>query len=174
MSAESSEPHDAVREADADNKRWEGISPRHRFDEWLSISFVYSVVTVAVVVSMWTPELFAVVPRSLLLVAVGTVWLVSMVFVPLRVRAMKYRLRDDDFVFRRGIIFQRQVAVPYGRLQLIDVSRGPIARTLGLSELRLVTASASSGIVIPGIRRDRALSLRDELVAVAETRRAGL
>jgi membrane protein YdbS with pleckstrin-like domain len=157
---------------DADG--WEGISSRHRIDEWLSITLVYGVFAVAVVVSMWTPEIFPFVPRWVLLGAVVALWLASMILVPFRVRAMKYRLRDDDFVFRRGIIFQRQVAVPYGRLQLIDVSRGPVARILGLSELRLVTASASSGVVIPGIVRDRALSLRDDLVAVAETRRAGL
>jgi membrane protein YdbS with pleckstrin-like domain len=157
---------------DADG--WEGISPRHRFDEWLSITLVYGVFALAAVVSVWTPELFPFVPRWLLFVGLGVLWLGSMIVVPFRVRAMRYRLRDDDFVFRRGIIFQRQVAVPYGRLQLVDVSRGPLARVLGLSELRLVTAAASSGVVIPGIVRDRALSLRDELVAVAETRRAGL
>ena len=157
---------------DADG--WEGISAKHRIDEWLSTTLVYGVFAVVVAVSMWTPEILPHVPRWALFVAIGALWLVSMIVVPFRVRAMKYILRDDDFVFRRGIIFQRQVAVPYGRLQLIDVSRGPIARLLGLSELRLVTASASSGVVIPGIVRDRALSLRDDLVAVAETRRAGL
>jgi membrane protein YdbS with pleckstrin-like domain len=129
---------------------------------------------VAVFVSLWTPELFSFMPRWVLFIAVGSLWLGSMILVPFRVRAMKYLLRDDDFVFRRGVIFQRQVAVPYGRLQLVDVSRGPLARILGLSELRLVTAASSSGVVIPGIVRERALTLRDDLVAVAETRRAGL
>ena len=157
-----------------DAEGWEGISSKHRIDEWLSTTLVYSFIAVAVVVSLWTPELFPFMPRWLMFVALGVLWVVSMILVPFRVRAMKYRLRDDDFVFRRGIIFQRQVAVPYGRLQLIDVSRGPVARILGLSELRLVTASASSGVVIPGIKRERALELRDDLVAVAETRRAGL
>jgi membrane protein YdbS with pleckstrin-like domain len=157
---------------DADG--WEGISAKHRIDEWLSTTLIYGVFAIAAVLSLWTPDILPFVPRWALFVAIGTLWLVSMILVPLRVRAMKYRLRDDDFVFRRGIIYQRQVAVPYGRLQLIDVSRGPVARILGLSELRLVTASASSGVVIPGIMRDRALSLRDQLVAVAETRRAGL
>ena len=153
---------------------WEGISPKHRIDEWLSTTVFYGIIAVAVVVSFWIPDVFPTLPRWLVLAVVVVVWAITMVVVPFRVRAMKYRLREDDFIFRRGIIFQRQVAVPYGRLQLIDVSRGPVARVLGLSELRLVTASASSGVVIPGLRRERALELRDELVAVAQTRRAGL
>ena len=165
-------PKNSPESVDADG--WEGISPKHNIDEWLSTTLVYGVTAVVVVVSLWTPEILPFLPRWALFAAVGVLWLATMILVPFRVRAMKYILRDDDFVFRRGIIFQRQVAVPYGRLQLIDVSRGPIARILGLSELRLVTASASSGVVIPGILRERALSLRDDLVAVAETRRAGL
>lgn len=166
------EPDTEVQVVDA--VAWESISHKHRIDEWLSTTAVYGVIAVAVFVSLWTPELFSFMPRWVLFVAVGVLWLGSMILVPFRVRAMKYVLRDDDFVFRRGVIFQRQVAVPYGRLQLVDVSRGPLARILGLSELRLVTAASSSGVVIPGIVRERALTLRDDLVAVAETRRAGL
>lgn len=157
---------------DADG--WEGISPKHRIDEWVTITGVFALMAGAVVVSVFAPDVVPWMPRWALFLALGVLWLVSVVMVPYRVRAMKYRLRDDDFVYRRGIIFQRQVAVPYGRLQLVDVTRGPLARLLGLSELRLVTAASTSGVVIPGLVRDRALSLRDELIAVAETRRAGL
>jgi membrane protein YdbS with pleckstrin-like domain len=95
-------------------------------------------------------------------------------FIPRRVRAFGYALRADDLVFRRGIFFQRQVAVPYGRLQLVDVTRGPLSRLLGLSELKLVTAAASTGVTIPGLPLPVAEELRDRLIAVAETRRAGL
>jgi membrane protein YdbS with pleckstrin-like domain len=71
-------------------------------------------------------------------------------------------------------MFQRFVAVPYGRMQLVDINRGPVARLLGLSELRFVTAAAATGVVIPGITSDEAETLRDRLVELAESRRAGL
>jgi len=45
---------------------------------------------------------------------------------------------------------------------------------LGLSELRLVTAAAATGVTIPGLPLPSAEELRDRLIAVAETRRAGL
>lgn len=106
----------------------------------------------------------------------GTVAVIAIVvgFIPRRVRAYGYALRADDLVFRRGIFFQRLVAVPYGRLQLVDVTRGPLSRLLGLSELRLVTAAAATGVTIPGLPLPSAEELRDRLIAVAETRRAGL
>jgi len=95
-------------------------------------------------------------------------------FTPRRVRAIGYRLREDDLVFRRGIMWHRVVAVPYGRMQLVDVSRGPVARALGLAELRFVTAAAATGVTIPGLPEEEAERLRDRLVALAESRRAAL
>jgi len=64
--------------------------------------------------------------------------------------------------------------VPYGRMQLVDITRGPIARALGLADLKVVTAAAASAVTLPGLPIDEAERLRDELVALAETRRAGL
>jgi uncharacterized protein len=107
-------------------------------------------------------------------VAIGVVSLVSLAFEPRRVRSIGYRLRQDDLLFRRGIMFQRQVAVPYGRMQLVDITRGPVARALGLADLKFVTAAASTAVTVPGLPMEEADRLRDELVALAETRRAGL
>jgi membrane protein YdbS with pleckstrin-like domain len=106
--------------------------------------------------------------------ALAVVFVVAIAFTPRRVRAIGYQLRDDDVLFRRGILFQRFVAVPYGRMQLVDINRGPLARALGLSELKFVTAAAATGVVIPGLAEADAEELRDQLVALAESRRAGL
>ncbi|WP_448811055.1 PH domain-containing protein [Agromyces bauzanensis] len=107
-------------------------------------------------------------------IAIGVVSLVSIALEPRRVRSIGYRLRDDDLLFRRGIMFQRQVAVPYGRMQLVDITRGPVARALGLADLKFVTAAAATAVTVPGLPMAEADQLRDRLVALAETRRAGL
>lgn len=96
------------------------------------------------------------------------------VLTPRRVRAIGYQLREDDLVFRRGIMWQRLVSVPYGRMQLVDITRGPVARALGLAELKLVTAAAITNVSIPGLPAPDADELRDRLVELAESRRAGL
>ena len=98
----------------------------------------------------------------------------NLLVLPRRVRAIGFQLRDDDLLFRKGIMFHRQVAVPYGRMQLVDINRGPLLRAFGLSELKFVTAATSSDLTIPGLPFEEAEQLRDELVALAETRRAGL
>ena len=80
---------------------------------------------------------------------------ISLIIAPRRARSIGYRLRDDDLLFRRGIMFQRFVSVPYGRMQLIDINRGPVGRILGLADLKFVTAAASTGVVDPGPARGR-------------------
>ena len=105
---------------------------------------------------------------------VGAISLLTVALTPRRVRSIGYQLRADDLLFRRGLMWKRVVAVPYGRMQLVDINRGPIARLVGLSELKFVTAAASSGVVIPGLPESVAEELRDKLVALAESRRAGL
>ena len=86
----------------------------------------------------------------------------------------RLQLRDDDLVFRRGIMFQRIVAVPYGRMQLVDINRGPLDRAFGLSELKFVTAAAATGVTIPGLPGRGSRGAARPLVALAESRRAGL
>jgi membrane protein YdbS with pleckstrin-like domain len=106
--------------------------------------------------------------------AIVLVTLVTAAFVPRRIRSIGYRLRHDDLLFRRGIMWQRFVAVPYGRMQLVDINRGPLARAFGLAELKFVTASPTAGVTIPGLPLEEAENLRDHLVSVAESRRTGL
>ncbi|WP_167143271.1 PH domain-containing protein [Canibacter zhoujuaniae] len=91
-----------------------------------------------------------------------------------RVRTMGWVMRQDDFVFRRGLLFQRTSAVPYGRLQLVDISQGPLQRKLGLASLKFLTAAASGTQVLPGLSAEDADRLRDELISVAESRRSGV
>lgn len=106
--------------------------------------------------------------------AVFVATLITASLTPRRVRAIGYALRDDDLVVRRGLMWQRFTAVPYGRMQLVDVARGPLDRALGMSELKFVTAAAATNVRIPGIPATDADELRDRLVELAESRRAGL
>jgi len=149
---------------------WRRISPKFIVSEMLSNLVFYGVGLVVGVVFLvigWDWAWWVVVPIAVILV-------VSLIVTPRRVRAFGYQLREDDLVFRRGIMFLRIVAVPYGRMQLVDINRGPLSRALGLSELKFVTAAASTAITIPGLPAEDAEELRDHLVAVAESRRAGL
>jgi membrane protein YdbS with pleckstrin-like domain len=99
---------------------------------------------------------------------------VALVFATRRVRAWAYAERDEDLFVRRGVLFSRLSVVPYGRMQFIDVTAGPIERSFGLATVRLHTAAAASDARIPGLSRDEAARLRDRLAALGESQAAGL
>ena len=150
---------------------WQRVSPKFVVVDLVGAIIVGAVATVATGIPWFISQL----PWLLALpITVGVISLLVIAFTPRRVRSIGYQLRDDDLLFRRGIMFQRFIAVPYGRMQLVDINRGPLDRGLGLAELKLVTAAAATNITIPGLPEPDAEALRDHLVAVAESRRAGL
>ncbi len=150
---------------------WRRVSPKYVYVDVLSTI----ILTIGLVIAASLPAFFSQVAVWWILPGIVLVgMLIFLGFVPRRVRAIGYELRDDDLLFRRGLLFQRFVSVPYGRMQLIDITRGPLSRAFGLSDLHFVTAAASSGVAIPGLLVADADELRDRLVALAETRRAGL
>src|SRR5664280_2273725 len=77
-------------------------------------------------------------------------------FVSRRFHAWGYAEREDDLLVRRGVMFSRLSVVPYGRMQFIDVTAGPLERSFGLATVRLHTAAARSAARIPGLAREEA------------------
>ncbi|HEX4444461.1 MAG TPA: PH domain-containing protein [Galbitalea sp.] len=151
--------------------QWRRVSPKYVIVDIIAAVVVTLALLVAASIPVFVNHVLL---WWLLPAAVLVIMLIVIAFIPRRVRAIGYQLRDDDLLFRRGLLFQRFVSVPYGRMQLVDITRGPVSRVLGLSDLHFVTAAASSGVMIPGLLVADAEELRDHLVSVAETRRAGL
>src|SRR5699024_6439650 len=64
--------------------------------------------------------------------AIIVVWAaIDIYLIPRRVRAIGYFERADDLLIRKGLLWQRVVAVPYGRLQYVDIEAGPLMRKFG-------------------------------------------
>jgi membrane protein YdbS with pleckstrin-like domain len=91
-----------------------------------------------------------------------------------RYRAWGYAEREDDLLVRRGVLIRRLTVVPYGRMQFVDVTAGPVDRFFGLATVQLHTASARSDARIPGLANAEAERLRDRLAALGEAKAAGL
>jgi len=107
-------------------------------------------------------------------VAVLVAGLVLDVLLQRRVGAWGYLEREDDLLVRRGLMVRRLSVVPYGRMQFVDVTAGPVERSFGLATVRLHTAAAASDARIPGLEAAEAARLRDQLAGLGEARAAGL
>jgi uncharacterized protein len=111
-------------------------------------------------------------------IAVGLVGLVGVAWgwriVGRAVRSWGYAERADDLLVTRGILNRQLVVVPYGRMQYVDVTAGPLDRKFGLSTVQLHTAAAATDARIPGLVPAEAARLRDRLAARGEATSAGL
>ncbi|MDP1793993.1 MAG: PH domain-containing protein [Acidimicrobiales bacterium] len=126
-------------------------------------------VAIAIVVAVATENGPALVVGIALLVitgmATGLAW-----SLPARIyRRWSYRIDDVAIEVSRGALIRRRSVIPFFRIQHVDTSRGPLERKLGLTELKLHTASSGTDAQIPGLDDAVATELRAHIVA-----RAGL
>ncbi len=117
---------------------------------------------------IWHPAMWALVAVCVVAFLCGW-WLIGR-----RVRSFGYAERADDLVVTSGIMFRRLVIVPYGRMQLVDLTAGPLDRRFGLTTVQLHTAAATSNASIPGLEPSVASDLRDRLARRGEGRSSGL
>jgi membrane protein YdbS with pleckstrin-like domain len=89
-------------------------------------------------------------------------------------RSWGYAERDEDLYITHGVVFRELVAVPYGRMQFVDVTSGPVERHYGISTVHLHTASPKTNAKIPGLPAEEAARLRDRLTQLGEAQAAGL
>jgi len=132
------------------------------------LSTALPAVVCAVLAVLLTPWLW--IPVGVL--AALLAWLLWMV--PRQVRALGFAETDEEFMIRRGILFRSLTVVPYGRIQYVDVSEGPIARRFGIASIALHTASAETSGSLDGLPAEEAARLRDMLAHRGSAEQAGL
>lgn len=164
---------------DPDGITWNRVSPKYatvRTVGWLiGVLITLAILGVPLVLRLtgiWSgyPLWLAIGLPALILLSE----LIRLVLIPRQVRAIGYAERDDDLLVRRGLMFQRVLVVPYGRMQYVDVAVGPIDRMLGLCKVKLHTAAANATVEIPGLPMAEGTRLREQLAARGESRLAGL
>jgi membrane protein YdbS with pleckstrin-like domain len=153
---------------------WRPVSRRLAL-EWRLPAIVVGVVGIAAVLVgvLALPS-----PGNTVLAVVGAVLLAAAlaawVVIGRFVSTWRYAERDQDLLVTRGRIFRRLTVIPYGRMQVIEVSANPISTWLDIATVTLVTASASTDARIPGLPTGEAHALRDRLAARGEAMTAGL
>lgn len=124
----------------------------------------------------------ALVPAALAVAGVGIPWWLAAVPVVLvlviallllriirrQVAGLGYLERDEDFVVRSGVLWRKQVVIPYGRMQYVEVNSGPLERRYGLCRLTLNTAGSAATANVFGLPDAEGQALRERLVAAGE------
>ncbi|UXN32321.1 PH domain-containing protein [Glutamicibacter sp. M10] len=85
-----------------------------------------------------------------------------------QVLALGYLEREEDFIVRSGVMWRKQVVIPYGRMQYVEVNSGPLERRFGLCQLTLNTAGAGATAHVYGLPAEQGQALRERLVSAGE------
>lgn len=81
-----------------------------------------------------------------------------------RYHARGYQMAADRLRVVRGLLFRSDTTVPLGRVQHIDVTKGPIERYFGLATLVLHTAGThNASIQLSGLGEEDALAMRETI-----------
>ncbi len=153
-------------------EEWQRVQPAlARIRRWVHLATLAVVAAICVVLAValdvgWVAGLGLAV---CLVSAVWGWWLIGR-----QVAAWGYAERDEDLLITSGVLFKRLVVVPYGRMQFVDVSAGPLERWAGVCSVQLHTASAESDATIPGLDPTEASRLRDRLAERGKAMAAGL
>ncbi|MET0928872.1 MAG: PH domain-containing protein [Aeromicrobium sp.] len=152
---------------------WQAVSPRLAsvrrilVGGWAALFVVIGVVLLLVLPDLWWIGMLVAV-----LAVAGAAW--GWVWAGRNQRSWGYSENADDLLVTSGVMFKRLVAIPYGRMQFVDVEAGPIDRAFGIAKVTLHTASTETAADIPGLPADEATRLRNRLTELGESRGAGL
>jgi len=161
---------------DAPGGEWQRVSPKLATARRITLVPMPALLALAVAAAALLLPVAAWQRASLAAVAILTAALAAWVWQwsGRNARSWGYLEAEDDLVVTGGVLFRRLVAVPYGRMQFVDVQAGPLDQRFGIASVTLHTASTETAATIPGLPAAEAARLRDRLTEMGESHGAGL
>ena len=138
-------------------KKMDKNAPIEQLLGWgITFAIVYTVLIAAWLVLNIPNEVALYIGLGLLAIMA---WIVYYIFASHKQRGIA--LREQDILYKRGLIWRTTTIVPFNRIQHIETQRGLFERKLGLATVKIFSAGGlSSDLVISGLSVLRASQLR--------------
>jgi hypothetical protein len=150
-----------------DHVQWQPLHPRYVREQQLVRGVVIVIIAIAWFVLMpWKgASALAIIPFYIVALIAG----VALVLWPsVEVPRRGFALREHDMIYRHGVLFRKVTAVPFNRIQHVEVSNGPLDRRFGIGTLKLFTAGGSGGdLLVEGLPIELAEQLREHILGKA-------
>jgi len=146
-----------------DDEELTPLDPRYR----TLLGVVALIASVPFIIAALIVENLRVAPTGIFIGPVVIIAAVIIMRLPLRRYAARgFAMVEERLRVVRGIWWRSDSVVPFGRVQHIDVNRGPLERYFGLATLTVHTAGTHGASVhLPGLAYADALAMRDAIRA---------
>lgn len=124
----------------------------------------------ALLTFLWGDVLWAASWSGLALVALVVSWFLAGRFQ----RSWGYAESDAELYLTYGVFLRQLVVVPYGRMQVVDVTADLLEQALGIATVRVRTAASTADTRVVGLPLEEAVRLRGRLSARSESFSTGL
>jgi len=134
---------------------------------------IFSGAMATIIITTLTALLLIIKPQPLMLtmaIIILTILVAALAIKLIHLKANKiaYGLFKHEIVLREGLFWVSTTALPYTRLQHVNLSQGPLERKFNLVTLKCFSAgSGMAEIDLPGINADLAEHLRQHLLSQA-------
>ena len=123
-----------------------------------------------VLLFLWDLPVLAGAWAGLALVAAAVLWFLAGLFQ----RSWGYVEAPAELYLTYGVLIRQLVVVPYGRMQVVDVTADLLEQALGIATVRVRTAASTADTRVVGLPLADAVQLRDRLAARSESFSTGL
>ncbi|WP_373295628.1 PH domain-containing protein [Nocardiopsis terrae] len=124
----------------------------------------------ALLLFLWDLPLLAGVWAGSVLAAAVVLWFLAGGFQ----RSWGYAEAPAELYLTYGVLVRQLVVVPYGRMQVVDVTADLLEQALGIATVRVRTAASTADTRVVGLPLADAVQLRDRLAARSESFSTGL
>lgn len=89
-------------------------------------------------------------------------------------RSWGYAEADEELYLTYGVFVRQLVVIPYGRMQVVDVTADLLEQALGIATVQVRTAASTADTRVVGLPLAEAVRMRDRLAARSESFSTGL
>ncbi|WP_026126979.1 PH domain-containing protein [Nocardiopsis xinjiangensis] len=107
-------------------------------------------------------------------VAVGAAFVVSCFVAGAFQRSWGFVEAQSELYLTYGVLLRQLVVVPYGRMQVVDMTADLLEQALGIATVRIRTAASTADTKVLGLPLEQAVQLRGRLAARSESFSTGL
>ncbi len=126
-------------------KDWQNLDSKVKWVWFISGFIIILIITVILGLILYFGVEFTMTNSLLISIGAGVILLILLVsWIVMFYNRYMFQVQKDGIEIKRGILWKKDITIPYDRVQNVDIDRGPIQQLIGIYNLNVFTAGTAS------------------------------